>query len=122
MNTAALFFSFLLIYLFFKCMGGRNATLSASATLQIFSPVLGFRVGKVFPLTASTNSLLMNSCRNENTFIDTVDPTGWKTSTLAPSHLGVGYLRLSSRHFGILHLRLSYSRLDVVGKSENDLI
>lgn len=36
-------------------------TLSPSATSQIFWPVAGLMVGKVFPLAESTNSLLMKS-------------------------------------------------------------
>lgn len=36
-------------------------TLSPSETSQIFWPVVGLMVGKVFPLTESTNSLLMKS-------------------------------------------------------------
>jgi hypothetical protein len=36
-------------------------TLSPSAMSTIFFPVAGFTVGKVFPETASTNSLLMKS-------------------------------------------------------------
>ena len=36
-----------------------TSALSPSATSQIFSPVAGLMVGKVFPLTASRHSLLM---------------------------------------------------------------
>jgi hypothetical protein len=40
-------------------------TLSPSATSTIFFPVAGFMVGKVFPETESTNSLLMNSWKTQ---------------------------------------------------------
>ena len=44
-------------------------TLSPSATSQIFSSVTGFIVGNVFPLTESTNSLLMKSCLGRSCLI-----------------------------------------------------
>ena len=40
----------------------RSQTLSPSAMSQIFLPVAGLMVGKVRPLTESTNSLLMKIC------------------------------------------------------------
>lgn len=39
-----------------------TSALSPSATSASFCPLAGLIVGKVFPLTASTNSLLMKSC------------------------------------------------------------
>ena len=43
-------------------------TLSPSATSQIFSSVTGFIVGNVFPLTESTNSLLIKTYLIEEKF------------------------------------------------------
>ena len=43
----------------------RILTLSASWILAMTSPVAGLRVGKVFPLTELTHSLLMNNWKGE---------------------------------------------------------
>lgn len=79
----------------YKCQKEEdNNTLSPSATSQIFSPVAGLKVGKVFPLTEFFHSLLIKICE-KTTFLQMNISTQarreeWVSKGKLPRGLGPG--------------------------------